>query len=229
MTKKQREINERKTKLGQVYFQAFHAKTEHQQDYVVSVAENDVTIVNGVSGSGKSYISIGLACQYLVDGKIDNILYSRSIVSCEDTIGFLKGDLHQKVEPYFQGAIDYFNHFLGKDKVAQLINYGVIKIHPVELLRGHNYNNSLMVLDESQSANPRQIKLFLSRMGKNSKAIIAGDVKQSDLSASQNGLRFMLDKFQEINKVSFIELTNADILRHDLLGELLNRFDSNGI
>jgi phosphate starvation-inducible PhoH-like protein len=210
-----------------LYFAEFKAQTRNQAEYIRTVTENDITIVNGPSGSGKSFLAIGLACQYLLETRIKNILYTRSIISSDNELGSLPGSVEERCAPYFLSGMDYFNHFFTKDKVEQFIHYGEIKVYPVELLRGHTYHHSFMIADEAQNISPRQLKLFMSRMGQGSKAIIIGDIKQSD--TTYNGLKFLIDKFQGIQSVGFIELTKADILRNGLIGEILDRFEANGI
>jgi len=203
------------------------AKTANQHDYLRSIVENDITIVHGVAGSGKSFVGIGIACQYLMERKVDKILYSRSIIASGDNIGFLPGGLSEKTSVYMESGLEYFYHFLGKELVDEYIAKKIIRLYPVELLRGHTYHNSFMILDEASSVNPRQTKLFMSRMGIQSKMLIVGDNRQSDIS--DNGLLFLCRYMKEIKGVGFVELTKQDILRHGLLADILGRFEENGI
>ncbi len=203
------------------------AKTPNQEDFVRSIVENDITIVNGVAGSGKSFVGIGIACQYLIEGKVDNILYCRSIVASGDSIGFLPGGLSEKTSVYMESGLEYFNRFLGVQAVDDYISKKVIRLYPVELLRGHTYHNSFMIIDEASSVNPRQLKLFMSRMGTNSKMLIVGDNRQSDIR--ENGLLFLNRYMRDIKGIGFVELTKQDIQRHGLLVEILTRFEDNGI
>src|SRR5690606_35900775 len=140
--------------------------------------------------------AVGLACKYILEGKIDNILVARSIVGCGKEIGILPGELDQKVHPYMMPTIDYFNHFLkNPSTVNSIIRNGKIKLMPVELLRGHTYKNCMMIDEEAQNCNPKQLKLFMSRIGEDSKMVISGDVDQSD--ERDNGMEFLLENFQE--------------------------------
>lgn len=204
----------------------FKPKTQHQIDFVRTVAESDVTICYGPSGTGKSYGAVGLACEHLLDEKIDRVLLCRSIIGCGDTIGALPGSIDERISPYMLPYIEYFEHFLG-NQFLSYFRQDKIKLIPVELLRGHTYNDSIIILDETQNCTPKQTKLFLTRLGQNSKAIILGDNKQSDIH--NNGLQFLIDKMVDIPKLNIVQYDNSDIMRHPIIGEIINVFDSNGI
>lgn len=227
MTRARRKTKEVKNQLGGVFFKPFQAKTQNQHNYIVAVSESDVTICSGPAGTGKSYQAIGLACQYLLEGRFKHILYTRSIISCDNEIGFLKGSLDEKLEPHFMSAVDYFHEFIGKAKTESLIAYGNLKFFPVELIRGQTHNDTLMIIDECQNITKKQLKLFMTRMGKGSKMIILGDERQSDIGP--NGFEFCLAKMQDIPNVSIVKLDRSDIMRHPVLGEVIAVFENNGV
>jgi phosphate starvation-inducible PhoH-like protein len=133
-------MTSKKNKVPQgAFFQEFKPQTNNQYEFLRSVAENDVIIGEGVAGVGKTFLSVGLACQYLIEGKIQRILVSRSIVGCDNELGYFPGDVSEKIAPYMLPYIDYFKYFIGTDRTEREIHYGNILLYPVELLRGHTY------------------------------------------------------------------------------------------
>lgn len=204
-----------------ILMREFRPKTKNQHEYIRTVIESDVTVCYGPSGTGKSYCAIGLACEWLLSGKVDKILVSRSIVASGE-VGWFPGDVDEKFAPYIMPYLDYFEWFLGS-KFDSYLHQHKIKFIPVELLRGHTYHNTMMICDESQSVTPKQLKLFLTRLGQGSKAILIGDNKQSDIN--YNGLQFIIDKMQGIPGLNFAKLDNSDILRHPIIGDIINVFD----
>jgi phosphate starvation-inducible PhoH-like protein len=205
----------------------FKPCTRNQAEYVRSIIESDVTICYGVAGTGKSMCAIGVMCQGLIDNKIDNVLISRSIVGCDGGVGFLPGGIGEKIEPYMLPYIEYFEYFLGHDRFYKYLNYGNIKFCPVELLRGRTYNNCIMLLEETQNCTPKQIKLFLSRLGHNSRAVVLGDNRQSDIHS--NGLKFCIEKLGGVKGLNMVEMDYSDVMRHKIIPEIMSIFDDNSV
>ncbi len=205
----------------------FEPRTENQREYVRAIVESDVTICCGPSGAGKTLISVGLSSQYILEGKIDNILVARSMVSCGNEMGAFPGGEASKIGPYMGPYYDYFTYFLGEARFRQLYGNKNIKFSPVEMIRGMTFKNTIMILEESQNCSSAQIKLFLTRLGENSKAIIIGDNKQSD--TYHDGFQFCLDNLTNVKGLSIVHLDYSDILRHPIIPQILEVFDKNGI
>ncbi len=199
-------------------------KTKNQEDYIRTISENDLTIVTGPAGSGKTHIAIGLACEYLSLGKIDKIILTRPLVTCGKGLGYLPGDLKEKVDPYMIPLLDEMEIFFYNDAIKDLIEEGKIQIIPLELLRGRNFHRSFMILDETQNASFEQMKMFISRMGVKSKCVLSGDIKQTDLI--KNDLSFLIDKLGELNGFGYSMLSYEDIQRSGFVGRFLTRLES---
>jgi phosphate starvation-inducible PhoH-like protein len=227
MTRKRRQVKESQKEFQGVYLKQFEPKTSNQHDYIRSVAENTISYVNGCAGTGKTYQAIGWATQALYNGLFKHVLYARTIISCGGTLGFLPGTVDEKCEVYFRPALDYYEHFIGAAKRDELIKRNVLKFFPVELIKGYTHTDTLMILDEAQNVDEKQMKLFLTRMGKGSKAIILGDTKQSDIG--RNGFSFCLNTMGDVQDVGIVNLGKEDILRHPLLAHVIEVFEKHGI
>lgn len=215
--------------LSKALYKEISPKTNNQVDYFRCMAENTVTICHGPSGSGKSICAIGLAVEYFFSNKIDNILISRSIIGCDNDIGILPGDIESKVSVYMQPYLEYLHEFIpNRDSLYNLIHSKAIVLDPVEVLRGRTYHNTFMILDEAQNCTPRQLKMFMTRIGNNSKLVVIGDNRQSDIR--NNGLHFLLNKVNDTHKdIAISELTNQDILRSGIIKDIIEIFESGGV
>jgi phosphate starvation-inducible PhoH-like protein len=201
------------------------SKTENQKDYIRNIVENDITICYGPAGTGKTFIAAGLACQALARGDIDSIILTRPMVQCSrgDTLGALKGTLLEKFSPYLMPLIYQMEYFLGKAQASVLISTDVIKLIPLELCRGMNFDNCFAILDESQNATYEQIKMFMTRIGKFSKLILNGDTRQSDLYDCD--FSEIIDRLQNLDRVGISKLTKQDIQRNPLIASILGRLE----
>jgi phosphate starvation-inducible PhoH-like protein len=204
----------------------FSAKTLTQKIFIRSIYENIITIGYGCAGTGKSLSTIAIACQQLNKQDVQQIIISKPLIGCDNEIGTLPGTVNERIHPYMYPILEYFDYFLGKNQCRLLLNNS-IHLFPIELIRGHTYHNSFMILDEAQNCTPKQMKLFMSRIGHNSKIVIIGDNKQSDIN--DNGLQFCINKFNRIKNVNTIEFKRNDILRHDIIPDILDVFETNGI
>jgi phosphate starvation-inducible PhoH-like protein len=207
-----------------VEFNKLKPKTVNQSKFLKAVTNNDVVICDGPAGTGKTLLSIGIACEWLLAGKMESILIARTLIGCGD-IGTFPGTEFEKAEPYFYAHLAYFKKILGTDYRKYMQNEKII-LKPLEMLRGHTYDKTIMILDESQNADGKQIKMFLSRMGHYSKAIIVGDVTQSDFDPA--GFRFCTSFLEGLENCEVIKFDYTDILRNTRIGHILKVFDDNG-
>lgn len=207
-----------------VQFEKIKPKTVNQSKFVKAVETNDVVICDGPAGTGKTLLGIALGCQWLLEGRMEHLLIARTLVGCGD-VGTFPGTEFEKAEPYFYAHLAYFKKILGPN-YKNLIATEKIILKPLEMLRGMTFDKSLMILDESQNADAKQIKMFLSRMGHYSKAIIAGDLTQSDTTPA--GFRFCTNYLGELENCEFVKFGYEDILRNTKIGHILAEFDRHG-
>lgn len=196
------------------------AKTENQKKYIRSIVENDITFCAGPSGTGKSFIAAGIASEHIQEDKIETIIVTRPLICTGKDIGSLPGELNEKIKPYLQPMEENLKYFLGRDKFGLYYNTRRIRFEPLETMRGATFHNSYMILDEAQNCTLEQIKMFITRMGENSKVIINGDDKQTDIFGS-SGLEICMKKLSLVSGVGICELGYNDIQRNGILGAVL--------
>jgi phosphate starvation-inducible protein PhoH and related proteins len=199
---------------------ALEAKTENQKNYIRSIVENEIIFCTGPSGSGKSFISAGIAAQKLLKDEIDTIIVTRPLVCTGKEIGSLPGELNEKIKPYLQPMEENLKYFLGRDKFGLYFNTRRIRFEPLETMRGSTFHNAYMILDEAQNCTMDQIKMFITRMGQESKVIINGDNKQTDIYR-HSGLDICMDKLSTVRGVGICRLGYNDIQRNGILGAVL--------
>jgi phosphate starvation-inducible PhoH-like protein len=196
------------------------AKTENQKTYIRSIIENDITFCTGPSGTGKSFIVAGIASEHLEKDQVESIIVTRPLVCTGKDIGSLPGELNEKIHPYLQPMEENLKYFLGRDKFGLYYNTRRIKFEPLETMRGATFHNSYMILDEAQNCTLEQIKMFITRMGQNSKVIINGDTKQTDLYKNDS-LMYCIEKLRNIHGIGICKLDYSDIQRNGILGAVL--------
>jgi phosphate starvation-inducible PhoH-like protein len=202
------------------------AKTDNQFEYIRAIAESDITICTGPAGSGKTTVSVGLACEYLTSSKVEKIIITRPVVESGKGLGFLPGSFHDKIYPYLVPVVEEMNGYLGTESVKKLIAENIIEICPLEYMRGRNFHNAFIILDEAQNATFEQIKMFLTRMGRKSKCVINGDIDQSDLIPRLKGaLTICADRLDGVAGVSVVRLTEDDIIRNKIIARILAKLD----
>jgi phosphate starvation-inducible PhoH-like protein len=200
------------------------SKTENQESYINCIIDNDIAFCTGPSGCGKSYIAAGIASQKLHYNDIENVIITRPLVCTGKEIGSLPGDLLEKIAPYLLPMQENFKHFLGRAYYGQYYNEGRIKYLPLEVMRGSTFHNSYMILDEAQNCSFEQIKMFITRMGRGSKVLINGDIKQTDIK-SRSGLAKCIERLYNVDGVGISSLTSQDIQRNGILGRVLTALE----
>lgn len=203
------------------------AKTENQALYMGAMAESSVTFCAGPAGSGKTSVAVGLACGYLLDKKVEKIIITRPVVESGRGLGHLPGTMLEKINPYLVPVLEEMGMYLTEKEIQDYMDKNILELCPLEYMRGRNFHQSFMILDEAQNATFDQIKMFVTRIGRNSKAVINGDLKQSDLGKAVGGLKSCMDSLEEIEDVSVCRLDYTDIVRSDVVARILQKL--NGI
>ena len=197
------------------------SKTENQKNYIRGIIENDIIFCSGPAGSGKSYIAAGIASEHLYRGDIEKVIITRPLVCTGKDIGSLPGELQEKISPYLVPMRENLKHFLGSMNYNKYYNEDRIAFEPLEMMRGRTFHDTYMILDEAQNCTFEQIKMFVTRMGQNSKVLINGDLKQTDLTRGRSGLESCMHKLRSIDGVAICELDHSDIQRNDLIARVL--------
>lgn len=201
-------------------------KTENQKQYIITIAENTITFCQGLAGSGKTHIAIGMALEYLLDNKIKRIVITRPVLEAGEKIGYLPGSAEEKLHPYLLPILDEINYFISPAHYATLRLHNKIEIVPLGLMRGRNFHDCFIVADECQNASYDQLKMLLTRTGMNSKMVLTGDIKQSDLHKTlRGGFSDMMSALSDMNGIGMAELTGSDIVRNPIISNILDRLD----
>lgn len=204
-------------------------KTSGQRKYINAIDKTDLVICVGPAGTGKTYLSVAKAVMAYKSKAVERIILTRPAVEAGEKLGFLPGDLQNKVDPYLRPVYDALQDMLGYENYQKLMERGVIEVAPLAYMRGRTLNNAFIILDEAQNTTVEQMKMFLTRMGEGSKVIVNGDSTQIDLPAhTRSGLLNALDVLKEVEGVSIIRLSGKDIVRHDLVQRIVNAYDKFG-
>ena len=207
-------------KKGPVY-----ARSIGQKNLLKAFFENEIIISVGPAGTGKTFLAVAYAISLLEKHEIEKIVLCRPAVEAGESLGFLPGDLRDKIDPYLAPLYDALNDLLPKNKVQTLINNKIIEIIPLAYMRGRTINNAAMILDEAQNASPIQMKMFLTRLGIQSKAVITGDISQIDLPKKTNsGLVEVLKILKNIKSIGIIRLSESDVTRHEIVKDIINAY-----
>ena len=203
------------------------ARTENQQLLIDAYTQNDIVFAVGPAGTGKTYLSIALAVKALKEKTAKKIILSRPAVEAGEKLGFLPGDMKDKIDPYLQPLYDALEDMLPQVKLQDMMEKHVIQIAPLAFMRGRTLSNAVVILDEAQNTTPAQIRMFLTRMGWNTKMIITGDMTQIDLPHSQkSGLIEALDILTGVEGIGIVNLTQKDIVRHKLVTRIVNAYEA---
>lgn len=209
-----------------LYRNRLKPKTENQKEYIRTIAENTITFCQGVAGSGKTHIAIGMALEYLLDDKVKKIIITRPVVESGEKIGYLPGTAEEKLHPYLLPILDEIYYFISTAQYVSLKLNNKIEIVPLGLMRGRNFHNSFIVADECQNASYDQLKMLLTRTGNNSKMILTGDISQSDLHKSmRGGFIDLIHYLENLEQIGVAKLNNSDIIRNPIIGKILDRLD----
>ncbi len=201
-------------------------KTANQKKYVDAIDENTITFGIGPAGTGKTYLAMAKAVAALQAKKVNRIILTRPAVEAGEKLGFLPGTLSEKIDPFLRPLFDALHDMIDVDSIPRLMQTGVIEVAPLAYMRGRTLNDSFIILDEAQNTTPEQMKMFLTRLGFGSKMVITGDVTQVDLpNGVRSGLRIISDILQDIDDISFMELTAEDVVRHRLIGDIVKAYE----
>jgi phosphate starvation-inducible PhoH-like protein len=202
------------------------AKTANQQRLVDSVMKHDLTFALGPAGTGKTYISVALAVRALKNKEVKKIIISRPVVEAGESLGFLPGDMKEKVDPYLRPIYDALEDMIPAEKLKFYQDNKIIEIAPLAYMRGRTLNNAFVLLDEAQNTTPSQLKMFLTRMGPSAKVMVNGDRSQIDLPTKQkSGLLQALDILKDVKGIGFVEMSAEDVVRHRLVKEIVYAYD----
>ena len=201
------------------------ARSEKQSDYIKALKENDIVMSLGPAGTGKSYLAVSVAVTLLMEKKIDRVILSRPAVEAREKLGFLPGDMKEKVDPYLRPLYDALYELFGADKIDKKIESGEIEIAPLAFMRGRTLKNCFAILDEAQNATETQIKMFLTRIGENSKLVVNGDPSQIDLlNKSHSGLIKSREILKDLKEIKIIEFDHNDVVRHPLVSKIIRAY-----
>ena len=205
---------------------AVQSRTVGQEEYIKNVRENDIVFSIGPAGTGKTYIAVAFAVAALESHQVDRIVLCRPAVEAGENLGFLPGDLQEKVDPYLTPLYDALGDMLLQTKLKPLLAKKIIEVVPLAYMRGRTLNNAFLILDEAQNATAMQMKMFLTRLGVNSQAIITGDITQIDLPKNINsGLIQAANILQNIDGIGFARLTESDVVRHQLVRDIIKAYE----
>jgi phosphate starvation-inducible PhoH-like protein len=201
-------------------------QTVTQREYLHSLRQSDLTLGVGPAGTGKTYLAVAVAVSFFLQKKVKRLILTRPAVEAGEKLGFLPGDLVEKVNPYLRPLYDALHDMFDPGRVQEMIAAGTIEIAPLAFMRGRTLNNAFVILDEAQNTSPEQMKMFLTRLGYGSKAVVTGDVTQIDLPAHMtSGLVQAMEVLRGVQGVEFIDFTEADVIRHPLVGRIVAAYD----
>jgi phosphate starvation-inducible PhoH-like protein len=202
------------------------ARTPGQRGYLQALNERDMVFALGPAGSGKTYLAVAMGVSLLMAGKVERIVLSRPAVEAGERLGFLPGDMKEKIDPYLRPLYDALHDMLPAEQIAHRMESGEIEIAPLAFMRGRTLAHCFVILDEAQNTTPMQMRMFLTRLGEGSRMVITGDPSQTDLPNNQkSGLTDAVETLSEVNGIRFVRLTSQDVVRHDLVTRIVEAYD----
>ena len=204
------------------------ARSKKQSDYIKALKENDIILALGPAGTGKSFLAVSVAITMLMEKKVERVILSRPAVEAGEKLGFLPGDMKEKVDPYLRPLYDALYELFGFEKIQKKIENGEIEIAPLAFMRGRTLKNSFAILDEAQNATATQIQMFLTRIGENSKLVVNGDPSQVDLiNKKDSGLSRSKEVLEKIKEVKIVDFDHTDVVRHPLVAKIIQAYQKN--
>jgi phosphate starvation-inducible PhoH-like protein len=202
-------------------------RSPNQATYLRALRSHELVFAVGPAGTGKTYLAVAMAVSLMTEGKVDRIILSRPAVEAGERLGFLPGDLREKVDPYLRPLYDALYDMLPAEQVVSRLANGEIEVAPLAFMRGRTLSNAFVILDEAQNTTPVQMKMFLTRLGENSRMAVTGDLSQVDLPSGQlSGLRDAVDLLADMDTVALVQLTNADVMRHSLVTRIVRAYEA---
>ena len=228
--KKLKEVVDARAEIGKTQKgKSIYAKTINQREYFAKIQKSDLVFGIGPAGCGKTYLAVVIGVMMLKKGEVERIVITRPVVEAGENLGFLPGDLKEKVDPYLRPLYDAFHDVLGVDMTEKMTSRGQIEIAPLAYMRGRTLENAYVVLDEAQNTTKEQMKMFLTRLGENSKMVVTGDVTQIDLPKRiTSGLVHVSEVLQNVEGIEFVEFDTVDVVRHPLVQKIIERYGTRG-
>ena len=209
------------TKLKTIY-----PKTKNQELFLKEMRSKDVVFAVGPAGTGKTYLAVAYAVSLFVEGKINRLILSRPAVEAGERLGFLPGDMKEKIDPYLRPLYDALYEMMPGEEIDRKMVNNLIEIAPLDFMRGRTLNKSFIILDEAQNTLSTQMKMFLTRLGQNSKMVITGDLSQKDLpDNAKSGMQDAMEKLEKVKDIGFVHLNSSDVCRHTLVEKIINAYD----
>ena len=204
-----------------------HPRSPNQATYLQALGRHELVFGIGPAGTGKTYLAVAKGVELLTSGQVDRLILSRPAVEAGERLGFLPGDLREKIDPYLRPLYDALYDMMPAEQVVQRLSNGEIELAPLAFMRGRTLSNSFIILDEAQNSTPVQMKMFLTRLGENSRMAVTGDLSQVDLPAAQrSGLRDSVDLLSAMDGVACIQFSNADVVRHSLVTRIVQAYEA---
>ena len=209
------------TKLKTIY-----PKTKNQEIFLKEMRSKDIVFAVGPAGTGKTYLAVAYAVNLFVEGKINRLILSRPAVEAGERLGFLPGDMKEKIDPYLRPLYDALYEMMPGEEIDRKMVNNLIEIAPLAFMRGRTLNKSFIILDEAQNTLSTQMKMFLTRLGQNSKMVITGDLSQKDLpDNAKSGMQDAMEKLEKVKDIGFVHLNSSDVCRHTLVEKIINAYD----